>query len=124
MIAEESMEDLEKYWRAVQSRVCIKCVDGDGQGNCRISNEDLCGLKLHFPRIVETILSVQSSALDPYVDALRHNVCTDCKHQLPDGTCKVRTNIDCGLDRYFPMVIEAIESVRSQRKNSIDAFGD
>jgi hypothetical protein len=118
------MEDLDKYWQAVQGRVCRKCVDGDGHGNCRISDQEECGLKLHFPRIVETVLSMRSSTLEPYVNALRQNVCTHCQHQLPDGTCKVRADIDCGLDRYFPMVIEAIEGARSQTENAIESSGD
>ena len=35
----------------------------------------------------------------------------NCKNQSPDGTCKLRNAADCGLDRYFELIIEAIEEV-------------
>lgn len=118
------MEELEKYWEAVQYRVCAKCVDSDGHSNCRLSGEEECGIKLHFPKIVETILSVQSEKLDAYVEALRNNVCATCKHQSPDGTCMVRRHLDCGLDRYFPMIVEVVEDVRLELENTSQGFGD
>jgi len=125
---------LDEYWEAVQRRVCVKCIDSDGHGNCLLSGEDECGLILHFPKIVETVLSVKSDSLDPYIEALRHNVCSQCKHQSPDGTCRFRSRADCGLDRYFPMVVEAIEEVRLEQQRqqrhsdtvdgTTEAFGD
>ncbi len=102
----------DEYWQAVERRVCAKCVDSYRYGKCRLTSEEACRLKMHFPRIVETILSVRSDKLEPYIEALRLHVCADCKHQSPDGTCMFRASVDCGLDRYFPMVVEAIESVR------------
>lgn len=105
------MENLERYWDAVRLRVCTKCIDGDGYGNCRLTGEESCGLKLHFPRIVETVLSVMSDKMDLYIEALRRNVCAYCKHRSSVGTCMFRINVDCGLDRYFPLVVEAIEEV-------------
>ncbi len=118
------MNDIELYWQAVQRRVCSNCIDSDGRSNCRLSGEEDCGLKLHFPRIVETVLSVQSDKLDPYIQALRRNVCSSCKHQSPDGTCMFRSHLDCGLDRYFPLVVEAIEEIRLTVQDTPEAFGD
>ena len=139
---------LDEYWEAVQRRVCVKCIDSDGHGNCLLSGEDECGLILHFPKIVETVLSVKSDSLDPYIEALRHNVCSQCpsrfrgtrsppdivwtdKHQSPDGTRMFRSRADCGLDRYFPMVVEAIERAQLEQETQTDsiegipeAFGD
>jgi len=106
-----SSELLENYRHAIQQRVCAKCVDGDRSGNCLLSGGETCGLKTYFPEIVEAVLSVQSGKLDPYVAALRKNVCSECRHQSSDGTCSLRRSLDCGLDRYFPLVIEAIEEV-------------
>ena len=102
---------MDKYWQAVQQRVCVTCIDSDGLGNCRLSGAEECGLKLHFPGIVETVLSVRSDEIEPYVEALRHNICAYCKNQSADGKCMFRTNLDCGLDRYFPLIIEAIEEL-------------
>lgn len=106
---------LDDYWDAVRAVVCTKCIDGDGHGNCRLTGSYACGLSAHFPRIVETVLSVKSDTMDPYIDALRKNVCANCMHQSPDGTCLFRSNVDCGLDRYFPLIVVAIEELH-QRK--------
>jgi hypothetical protein len=105
------MKEISKYWEVVQLDVCGHCVDSDGKGTCRLPGNTECGLKRYFPDVVESILSVQSDKLGPYEKALRENVCAICEHQLNDGECLVRTHIDCGLDRYFPMVVESIESL-------------
>jgi hypothetical protein len=109
----EGEHTLDEYWEAVRGRVCVRCIDSNGAGNCLLTGEHECGLKLHFPKIVGTILAVRSETIEPYIDALRKNVCSGCRHQSPDGSCMFRANLDCGLDRYFPLIIEAIENVRT-----------
>ena len=105
------MTEVNKYWEAVQANVCAHCIDSDGKGACRLAGDVECGLSRYFPDVVETVLSVQSNNLGPYVRALRENVCAVCEHQSKDGACLVRTEVDCGLDRYFPMVVGSIESL-------------
>lgn len=109
---------LDDYWEAVSTRVCVKCVDSDGQGHCRLSADLDCGLKVHFPKIVETVLSVKSNRIEPYIEALRANVCHTCIHQSPDGTCSLRKGADCGLDRYFPIIVESIEQLQLHKTHS------
>jgi hypothetical protein len=106
------MTEIQRYWEAVQTNVCAHCVDSDGKGFCRVGANAECGLKRYFPAIVDTVLSVQSDNLGPYVRALRENVCAVCEHQSVNGACLVRTEVDCGLDRYFPMIVESIEGFR------------
>ena len=115
------MQELEKYWDAVRYRVCTKCVDSDGHGHCRLRSGVGCSLKLHFPNIVEMILSVQSERFDAYVQALRNDICASCTHQSPGGTCALRRHLDCGLDRYFPLIVEVVEGVRHAQENTIEA---
>lgn len=110
----DSAYTLDDYWDAVRANVCTKCIDGDGHGNCRLTGEYACGLSVHFPRIVETVLSVEGDSMEPYIEALRKNVCAHCVHQSPDGACLFRANVDCGLDRYFPLIVEAIEGLHQQ----------
>lgn len=121
------MENLEHYWRAVQDKVCANCIDSDPakrDDSCRLTGDETCGLKLHFPQIVETVLSVHSDILEPYVESLRRNVCAYCKHQSPDGKCMFRVRLDCGLDRYFPLIVQAIEDVELELNRGTEAFGD
>jgi hypothetical protein len=103
---------VDEYWKAVQEKVCAKCIDSDGSGACRLSGIEACALRQHFPRIVDTVLTVHSERIDPYIDALRSNICAECTHQSPDGKCSLRSDLDCGLDRYFPLIVETIERLR------------
>ncbi len=104
--------DINVYWQAVSEKICSKCIDGDGAGNCRLHEREECALKSHFPQIIQTVLSITSDTVEPYVAALRTNVCTTCIHNSSDGKCQVRSTVDCGLDRYYPLVVSAIEEVR------------
>ena len=107
------METLDQYWNAVEQKVCEVCCDGDGAGGCMLSGAQECALKTHFTKIVNAVRSVKSYDVQPYTDAIRLGVCASCKHQSADGSCMIRTELDCGLDRYLPLVIEAIELVDS-----------
>jgi hypothetical protein len=116
------MTEINRYWGAVQADVCTHCIDSDGKGACRLAGDVECGLSRYFPDVVESVLSVQSNNLGPYVRALRENVCAICEHQSKNGACRVRTEIDCGLDRYYPMVVESIEGFGFQRKSNLTEY--
>jgi hypothetical protein len=116
------MKDITKYWETVQADVCANCIDSNGEGVCRLAGDVECGLKRYFSAVVDSVLSVQNDNLGPYEKALRENVCASCDHQSEDGACYVRTNVDCGLDRYFPMVVESIENFRSERKGNVTGY--
>lgn len=117
-----AMERVDQYWESVREKVCAHCIDSDGFGNCRLPGAQECAVKLYFPRILETVLTVKSGRITPYVEALRRTVCAECRYQSAEGNCVLRDRIDCGLDRYFPLVVEAIEetasSLKSQQKMS------
>lgn len=109
------MNTLDAYWTAVQQKVCKACCDGDGAGGCMLSRGQACALENSFEEIVNAVRSVKSYDVQPYTDAIRLGVCAFCKHQSVDGTCLIRAEVDCGLDRYLPLVIEAIEQVDAVR---------
>ncbi|MBI5645690.1 MAG: hypothetical protein HY962_02060 [Ignavibacteriae bacterium] len=68
-----------------------------------------------LPQIVDVATSVSSDKIDDYVSALRDTVCRVCR---PDGEqlCSVRDSHVCGLDRYFVLILEAIEQVILQKR--------
>lgn len=103
---------LEQYWNAVQQKVCVRCIDGDRNGNCRLSPQFQCGLKEHFSKVVHIVQMTNSDNILDYVTALRREVCTHCNEQTSDGRCYVRNMLDCPLDRYFPLIIGAITEIR------------
>ncbi|HEY6951168.1 MAG TPA: hypothetical protein VI758_02105, partial [Bacteroidota bacterium] len=108
---EDSM--MEQPWDSIRQKVCRKCIDGDGKGGCRMPVDDTCSLAAFLPEIVQTVSSVHSDSYQAYIDALRANVCSNCEHQFAGDVCKKRDTLECALDRYYPVVIEVIESVKS-----------
>ena len=104
---------MDQYWDVIRQKVCRKCIDGDGKGGCRLPIDESCGLDKFFPEIVQTVSSVRSASVQDYVEALRANICKNCEHQFANGVCKKRDTLECALDRYFPIVIDVIESVKT-----------
>ncbi|MBI5474090.1 MAG: hypothetical protein HY961_17280 [Ignavibacteriae bacterium] len=99
----------DEYWQAIQERVCAKCLEGDGKGNCRLAPDGYCALKTNFHKVVEVVNSVYSHSIVPYEEALRKHVCDNCRFQSLSGACAMRTEVECALDRYFPLIVEVIE---------------
>jgi len=110
----DSQEDtsMDQYWDSIRKNVCRKCIDGDGKGACRLPIDESCGLDKFFPEIVQTVTAVQSDSFQDYVVALRARICANCEHQYADGVCRKRDTLECALDRYLPVVIDIIESVK------------
>ena len=103
--------EYQPYWQAIREKVCLKCVDGDGSGNCRLDPVVECAIQQYLPLIVQAVGRVASEEMEDYVRALRAITCAQCSHQSVNGYCMLRKDVDCALDRYFPLVVEAIEEV-------------
>jgi hypothetical protein len=102
-------QGFEEYWDSISERVFARCVDEkDGAGNVRLTDEAQCTIKRFLPEIVNIVKTIQSDRLDPYIDALHQKVCVKCEFAKPNGSCEQRERADCCLDRYFPLVVEAI----------------
>ena len=104
-----SMAALEEILR---QRICSVCVDRNVDGTCSLNQQHECALFDRFPRIVRAISRVNSDNIDDYVNAIREDVCVDCVNQALDGTCKLREEVRCVLDRYLLLIIGAIEEAR------------
>ncbi len=106
------MEDEQRYLEEVLGRVCPRCIDRDGEGGgeCRLSADAECMIRRFFPQIVEAVRSVYSTSMEPYVVALREKVCRTCLTP-GESACAVRDDVECALDRYFPMIVETIEEM-------------
>ena len=102
---------MEQYWSAIQDRVCPKCIDGDGAGNCRLPLDQSCAVQEFLPQIVQSVTSIRSDRYDDYVEALRKNVCAQCTEQTPEGICRRRNSVECALDRYYGLILQVIENV-------------
>jgi hypothetical protein len=110
--------EIDQYWQEIQRKICPRCLDGDGHGECRLPVGDECALKSFLPQIVITVANARSESIEGYVNLLRRNVCILCDHQNPDMTCKRRNDLECAIDRYYPLVIQIIETVRAKAETA------
>lgn len=102
------------YEAAVQKLVCSNCIDLGEDGVCHTKDDKSCAIFRKLPEIVEVALELHEKNLKPYVKAVRDHVCSECGNSNPSGKCPVRELADCGLDRYLPLVIDAVEEVERQ----------
>ncbi len=110
------MRTYEEYWLAIEKKVFHACIDEkDGAGNVLLNAEEQCLIKRFLPKIVDAVSSVKSGTIEPYIGAIRHQVCTQCEHLKPDGTCDLRDRADCCLDRYVVLIVEAVEQVEREK---------
>lgn len=104
---------MDAAWNLIQSKVCRKCMDGDGKGHCRLPAGETCALKESLPAILRTVESVGWAPYEEYVRALRVNVCAQCKDQDAYGVCVKRNSLECALDRYYGLVIRVIDEIHA-----------
>jgi hypothetical protein len=104
---------MEGVLEAIRARVCSHCIDANQNGQCTLSSESTCPVELYTSSIVQAIASVNSDDYPAYIAALRADVCRDCKYGSADA-CDLRDQIDCPLDRYYPMVIDVVEEFLQQ----------
>jgi nucleotide-binding universal stress UspA family protein len=102
----------ERYLLAIREKICTKCIDRTSAGICAASTFESCAINRYLPEIIDIVLTTGGNNLGAYTARLREKVCSVCQHQSPDGRCDLRDDVDCALDRYFPLVIEAIQEVK------------
>jgi len=106
--------DYELYWDAIQRRACAVCLDAADDGSCGLPRGRTCALPAQLPLVVSAILSVKSDRMDDYIAAIEAAVCTRCPEQDAGGRCDLRNKGECGLSVYLPLVVDAIEEVKSE----------
>ena len=81
----------------------------DRRGGVQPGDPSDCALFRLFPQVARAIQSVKCDDIRPYIDAIRQNVCSVCQDQEHDGTCETRRQVQCSLDAYLLLVVDAIE---------------
>ncbi|MGE5432426.1 MAG: hypothetical protein ACM3QX_15190 [Syntrophomonadaceae bacterium] len=100
---------MEKYLKVIRQNICSICADSNDIGKCSLTKEEICALEAYLPQIVEVVHSVDSPDIQDYIDALRKEICSECHTQKEDGYCYLREDVNCSLDRYFPLIVESIQ---------------
>ena len=132
-----------QYLNAIHDRICGICTERTAEGACGLPDDAVCPLETYLVKIVDTVHSVSSDKephptlhhshsvkslslasndsaqqggekMEDYVDALRNMVCAQCPNQTLEGNCPFRQNINCVLNRYFALVVDAIDEVDEQ----------
>ena len=103
---ERSLVELESI---VRNRICKVCTERTVDGLCGLEEPSHCALFRLFPQVAQAIQSVQSDDIQQYVEAIRRNVCAVCADQARDGSCETRQQVQCALDAYLLLVVDAIE---------------
>ena len=103
---DRSLEEIEAI---VRNRICRVCTERTTEGQCGLENPSQCALFRLFPQVAQAIQSVKSDDIQLYIDAIRRNVCAVCAEQARDGSCETRQQVQCALDAYLLLVVDAIE---------------
>lgn len=110
--ASEQDSSLAMLQEILRQRICDVCIDRKVDGSCGLTDPAECALFDRFPRIVHAVSRVESDNLDDYVQSIREEVCADCANQYSDGSCQVREQVRCVLDRYLLLIVGAIEEAK------------
>jgi hypothetical protein len=103
---DRSLAELEAI---VRNKICKVCTSRTVDGECGLENPSSCALFQLFPRVAQAISSVSSDNINDYIEAIRRQVCSICADQDPSGRCETRQQVQCALDAYLLLVVDAIE---------------
>ena len=109
---ERSLEELETIIRAT---VCRVCTDRNNDGSCSLDDPGSCALFRLFPQVARAIQTTQSDDIRDYVKAIREQVCSECRMKDAEGRCETRERVECALDAYLLLVVDAIEEATGRK---------
>jgi hypothetical protein len=111
---ERSLAELEAI---VRKRICGVCTSRALSGDCGLEEPSSCALFQLFPQVAKAIQSVKSDDIQLYIDAIRRNVCSVCTGAAENGSCETRQQVQCALDAYLLLVVDAIEEATGKTYN-------
>ena len=109
--------DTSIYIDAIRSHVCAVCQTPGAHSFCGVSDAEICAIERFMPQIVEIATRQKGKSLDEHMTALREQICSVCRDN-GDLHCTVRDAQLCSLDRYFVLIIEAIEQTHLSRRDT------
>jgi len=102
------------YEEAIRERVCARCIDMTDDEFCSKNPKD-CSILRYLPELVGIALDLHEKKIDPYIKLVRERICQKCGSGGVDGeSCLKRKAVECDLDRYLPMVLDAIDDVEEK----------
>ncbi len=101
------------YEETIRDYICSRCMDFGEDGLCHSKDPEGCAIYRFLPQMIDIATRIQDLKIMPYAEAVREEICSYCRNRHPDGKCSVRESLSCALDRYLPLVVEALEYARN-----------
>ena len=101
------------FEEAVKRHVCSKCVDMTADGVCYSKDPKGCALFRYLPQLVMIAQHLNNPKLEDYIQTVREKIGMTCHNPDTAARCQWRDTLDCGLDCYLPLVLEAIEETNA-----------
>jgi len=119
---DRSLSELEAI---VRNKICKVCTSRDVNGECGLEDPTTCALFGLFPQVARAVQRVKSDDIRDYIDAIREDVCSVCAQRAADGSCETREQVQCALDAYLLLVVEAIEEATLKKfyRKGLGAMG-
>jgi len=116
---ERSLEELE---RTIRETVCRVCTDRTNEGSCGLEDPGSCALFRLFPQVAKAVQTTHSDDIRDYIKAIREQVCSICQMQDAEGHCETRERVECALDAYLLLIVDAIEEATGRKFRHPIAF--
>lgn len=107
------MTAMKEYLEAIREKVCAVCVDSDEEGKCTLNSKEICAVEMFLPKIVEIVKNRKSNDIWDYYEEMKSKICAECNAKTKDDSCYLREDANCSLDRYFPLIVDAIRKVEA-----------
>jgi hypothetical protein len=101
---------IEALEARLRSRICRSCPRWTRFDTCSLPRERQCAIFSNLEKLVEIVGRVQSCRIEPYLEAVREQICSTCRFEDVNGECRMRQAVDCALDGYLSLIVEEAEA--------------
>jgi hypothetical protein len=113
------MVRLEEYYTELVNKLAVACMDRLPDGTCAPPKGRRCALDMNLREIVKAVKAVKSNDISDYAGEIRHVVCEQCINQDEHGDCEVRDSLDCCLNNFMLLAVDAIEEVDARHAQDV-----
>ena len=104
-------DPLQPYRDAVVARIHAVCLDRNLDPQSQVNTELGCRIERFLPRLIDIAKHVSPKDPVTFEETCLRTVCVECGNQDARGRCPIRSQAECCLYRYLPLVYDAIHSV-------------
>lgn len=104
------------YEKAIQQYVCSHCIDFGEDGICHSPAPQGCAVYRFLPQLIDIASKIHEAKVEKYLPFVREEVCTYCRNRHLGENCPLRESLNCALDRYLPLILDALEHVPAEKK--------